>query len=178
MRSVGVSELRSPRISTFSMASGIVSPFWTAGTMAVLDGGALLGFDRFDALTELLFKIFVRRFGIGNILSLLVAPTRTVDHSTVQAASASFRVQALIREACANLDTEKGSLGLRVQEGIGYFFGNAGVAVRRHRSELNLEHLLFGVIANRADAGRLDFNALHLRASHSRSDIVLGIFLL
>src|SRR6266478_6049898 len=117
---------------------------------------------RFLALTALmLLRSSFSRFSFGGLASVT-----------------SFRVQALIREACANLDTEKGSLGLRVQEGIGYFFGNAGVAVRRHRSELNLEHLLFGVIANRADAGRLDFNALHLRASHSRSDIVLGIFLL
>src|SRR6266478_1218917 len=78
MRSLGVSELRSPRISTFSIASGIVSSFWTAGTMPVLDGGALFGLDGVDALAQVLFKIFVRRFGIGDILSLIVAPTRTV----------------------------------------------------------------------------------------------------
>src|SRR6266478_3181569 len=152
MRSLGVSELRAPRISTFAMASGIVSSFWTAGTMAVLDGGALFGARRFDGFLEFFREIRVWRFGIADLLS--VTKTLTVHYAAFEVLAATFGMDSLARETRTDERLEvMPERRLRLQEGIGYLLADSAVAVDGTGSELHLQQLLLVGESYRLDRG-------------------------
>ena len=146
---------------------------------AVSDGLALFAFCRFDGTAEVLFKIFVRRFGITGLFLRFMTEAKTVHYRTFQILATTLGVQALAWEARTDEYLEVMANGrTRIQKRIGHLLTDSAVDVSRIAHKRDFEELALGIVANRANAGRLYLDAFHVHLSSSVLMLHLDFFYL